>query len=134
MNPPISETTFAANRLRKVGTRNGRHKLDAPCGAELFSAVSVNWLCPGLLLAIGPSQSGVSSLKMQLAALNIRAVRSLRLVSHFRSVSLPMQSAWQGNASDVTPLLTAAAGVLELSDIAVVIGRTCLDESRLQRP
>ena len=65
MNAPISETTFAANRLRKVGTRNGRHKLDAPCEADLFAAVSVNWLRPrSYLVAIGPNQSGDSILKV----------------------------------------------------------------------
>src|ERR1700761_8782501 len=107
MNPPISETTFAANRLRKVATRNGRHKLDAPCGADFFSAVSVTWLCPGLLLAIGPSQSGDSSLKMQMALLSIRAVSSLRLVPGF--VLPPCQCsalAWQRGASVAHPSST----------------------------
>jgi hypothetical protein len=46
MNAPMSETTSATNRLRKVDTRSCRHKLDEPGAPKFFSAVSVNRPCP----------------------------------------------------------------------------------------
>jgi hypothetical protein len=46
MKVPMSEITSATNRLRKVDTRRGRHKLDEPGALKFFSAVSVNRPCP----------------------------------------------------------------------------------------
>src|ERR1700729_74038 len=46
MKVPISETTSATNKLRKVDTRRGRHKLDGPGALKFFSAVSLNRPCP----------------------------------------------------------------------------------------
>jgi len=46
MKVPISETTSATNRLRKMGTRNGRNKPNAPGAFKLLSAISVNGPCP----------------------------------------------------------------------------------------
>jgi hypothetical protein len=46
MKVPISETTSASKRLRKVDTRRGRQKLDEPPVLNFFSAVSVNRPCP----------------------------------------------------------------------------------------
>src|SRR4029077_1414233 len=53
MKVPMSETTSATNRLRKVDTRKGRHKVDAPRAFKFFSAVSVNRLAPWSCLAGG---------------------------------------------------------------------------------
>ena len=39
---PISETTSATNRLRKVDTRRGRYRLDEPRTFNCFSTISVN--------------------------------------------------------------------------------------------
>jgi hypothetical protein len=50
MKVPISETTSEINRLRKVDTRRGRHKLDEPRTFNCFSTVPVNRPC--LLAAV----------------------------------------------------------------------------------
>src|SRR5580704_16273414 len=50
MKVPISETTSAINRLRKVDTRRGRHKLNELRTFRFFSTASVNRRC--LLTAV----------------------------------------------------------------------------------
>ena len=52
MKVPISETTSATNRLRKVGTRRGRNKLEEGRGFRFFAAVSVNSRFPAPGLAV----------------------------------------------------------------------------------
>src|ERR1700723_589505 len=46
MNVPISETTSANIKLRKIGTRRGCNKLNEPRGRASFPEGSVNWLRP----------------------------------------------------------------------------------------
>src|ERR1700676_240103 len=43
MKAPTSETKSANNRLRKVGTRRGRHKFDDVGVLKFFSDLSVTW-------------------------------------------------------------------------------------------